>query len=98
MKPRKNGKRYRKKQKTRNRMLFVVCTFVILYTVMEIILGFWSMHLGMTVQLDSTLTSEVFSFAKWVVVSGATITVAKTAKGSTNSDEDEMDQEDEGNG
>ena len=89
--------RPRRKQKTRNVMLFVVCLFVILYTVIEVVMGFQSMRLGMSVQLDSTLTSEVFSFAKWVVISGATITVAKTAKGTTNSDEDEF-KEDEGNG
>lgn len=75
--------------KTRNMMLFVVCVFVISYTLVEIILGFVSIRTGMIFQLDSTLTTEVFSFAKWVVVSGATITVAKTAKGETNSDEDE---------
>lgn len=89
--------RRKRKQKTRNVMLFVVCLFVILYTVIEVVMGFQSMRLGMSVQLDSTLTSEVFSFAKWVVISGATITVAKTAKGTTNSDEDEF-KEDEGNG
>lgn len=89
--------RPRRKQKTRNVMLFVVCLFVIVYTVVEIVMAFVSMKQGMSVQLDSTLTSEVFSFAKWVVVSGATITVAKTAKGETNSDEDEF-KEDEGNG
>lgn len=87
----------RRKQKTRNVMLFVVCLFVIVYTVVEIVMAFVSMKQGMSVQLDSTLTSEVFSFAKWVVISGATITVAKTAKGTTNSDEDEF-KEDEGNG
>ena len=92
-------KRVRKKQKTRNRMLFVACAFVIVYTVVEIVLGFLSMRQGMSVQLDSTLTREVFGFAKWVVISGATITVAKTAKGRTNTDEDEIDtMEDQGNG
>ena len=82
-------------------MLLVVCVIVILYTVVDVIMGFQSMKLGMVSQLDSTLTSEVFSFAKWVVISGATITVAKTAKGQTNSDEDETMNdfmEDEGNG
>lgn len=81
------------KPKTRNLMLFVVCTLVILYTIVEIVLGFVSVRLGSIIQLDSTLTSEVFSFAKWVVVSSATITVAKTAKGETNSDEDEINEE-----
>ena len=80
-------------------MLFVVCTFVILYTLIDVIMGFESMKLGMIDQLDSTLTSEVFEFAKWVVISGATITVAKTAKGQTNSDEDESySMEEEGHG
>ena len=93
--------RRRQKQKTRNVMLLVVCMIVILYTVVDVVMGFQSMKLGMVSQLDSTLTSEVFSFAKWVVISGATITVAKTAKGQTNSDEDETMNdfmEDEGNG
>lgn len=97
---RRRSSRYtrpKRKQKTRNVMLFVVCLFVIAYTVIEVVMGFVSMKQGMAVQLDSTLTSEVFSFAKWVVISGATITVAKTAKGTTNSDEDEF-KEDEGNG
>jgi hypothetical protein len=75
--------------KTRNKLLLVVCVLVIAYTVTDISLGFLGMSLGYSVQLDSTLTSEVFAFAKWIVVSGATITVAKTMKGDTNSDEDE---------
>lgn len=85
----KRRRRKRRNKKTRNRMLFVVCTFVIIYTVIEVILAFTSKAQGVALQLDSTLTSEVFSFAKWVVVTGGTITVAKTVKGNTNSDEDE---------
>jgi hypothetical protein len=75
--------------KTRNKLLFVCCCFVITYTLIDIIMGFTSMSLGYTAQLDSTLTAQVFDFAKWVVVSGAAITVAKTCKGDTNSDESE---------
>jgi hypothetical protein len=78
-----------KKIKTRNKLLVVCCCFVIVYTAIDIVMGFVSMSLGYTAQLDSTLTSNVFDFAKWVVVSGAAITVAKTCKGNTNSDESE---------
>jgi hypothetical protein len=79
------------KIKTRNKLLFIVCCFVITYTTIDIIMGFASMSLGYTAQLDSTLTAQVFDFAKWVVVSGAAITVAKTCKGSSNSDETERE-------
>ena len=41
--------------------------------------------------LDSTLTSEVFGFFKWLVITGCAITIAKVAKGRTNSDSDESD-------
>jgi small-conductance mechanosensitive channel len=77
------------KIKTRNKLLLTCCCFVIIYTVVDIVMGFFSLSLGYTAQLDSTLTAQVFDFAKWVVVSGAAITVAKTCKGDTNSDESE---------
>lgn len=66
---------------TRNKLLFVVCVFVIIYTAIDIMMGFVSMPVGYIYQLDSTLTSELFGFAKWVVGTGAAITVAKTFKG-----------------
>lgn len=69
--------------------MLLVCVLVVAYTVTDITLGFLGLSSGYSIQLDSTLTSEVFDFAKWIVLSGATITVAKTVKGSTNSDEDE---------
>jgi hypothetical protein len=72
-------------------MLVCACSFVLIYTLVDMVMGFLSLQVGTVYQLDSTLTSEVFSFAKWVVVSGAAITVAKTAKGDTNSDEDESE-------
>lgn len=75
--------------KTRNKMLLAVSVIVSIYTVVDIILCFVSVKTGTAIQLDGTLTTEVFSFAKWVVVSGAGITVAKTVKGETNSDETE---------
>lgn len=75
--------------KTRNKLLLFVSLMVIIYTVVDIILGFVGLNTGTAIQLDSTLTSEVFGFAKWVVTTGAAITVAKTIKGETNSDEDE---------
>ena len=36
--------------------------------------------------LNDELTTQYFSFAKFLVVSGAGITIAKVAKGTTNSD------------
>lgn len=78
-----------KLKKTRNVMLLCSVAMVLIYTVVDIVFGFAGMRLGYALQLDSTLTDRVFDFAKWIVVSGAAITVAKTAKGSTNSDEDE---------
>jgi hypothetical protein len=75
--------------KTRNKLLLLVCILIVAYTVADIVLGFLGMQLGYSIQLDSALTSEVFSFAKWIVSSGAAITIAKTMKGDTNSDEDE---------
>ena len=40
--------------------------------------------------LDSTLTSEVFSFFKWLVITGCAITISKVFKGKTNSDSEEL--------
>ena len=67
--------------KTRNRMLLLVSALVIFYTVLDVILAFVSVNTGYPIQLDSTLTAEVFSFAKWALTTGASITVVKTIKG-----------------
>lgn len=79
----------RKTVKTRDMMLILCSTLVIIYTIIDIILGFVGLKTGSQIQLDSTLTTEVFDFAKWVITTGAGITVAKTLKGRTNSDETE---------
>lgn len=81
--------RREKLRKTRNVMLLAAVCIVLIYTAVDVTFGFLGMKLGSVYQLDSTLTAQVFEFAKWIVVSGAAITVAKTAKGKTNSDEDE---------
>lgn len=83
----KHGKK--KTIKTRDMMLILCSTLVIIYTIIDIILGFVGLRTGSQIQLDSTLTTEVFGFAKWVITTGAGITVAKTLKGYTNSDETE---------
>ena len=83
----KHGKR--KTVKTRDMMLILCSVLVIIYTIIDIILGFVGLKTGSQIQLDSTLTTEVFGFAKWVIMTGAGITVAKTLKGRTNSDETE---------
>ncbi len=84
-----------KKLKTRNKMLIICCSMVIIYTIVDMVLGFIGLSTGSQIQLDSTLTSEVFGFAKWVITTGAGITVAKTLKGETNSDETECPDPDE---
>lgn len=90
--PRKN------KVKTRNKLLFFAVVFVLLYTVADIVYGFISLRYMQPAQLDATLTSEVIGFCKWVVTTGAAITITKTVKGSTNSDEDELPPSDDYSG
>lgn len=89
----KHGKK--KRVKTRDMMLIICSVMVIIYTIIDITLGFVGLNTGSQIQLDSTLTSEVFGFAKWVITTGAGITVAKTLKGNTNSDETEYPSDEE---
>lgn len=81
----------KKLNKTRNLILLCAITMVLVYTVLDIVFGFTGMRISgaMVFQFDSTLTSEFFDFWKWVVATGAGITIAKTVKGKTNSDDDE---------
>lgn len=82
----------RKLKKTRNIVLFAAIAMVLIYTALDIVFGFIGMNIQNTYQIfqfDATLTTEWFGFWKWVVVSGAGITIVKTAKGKTNSDDDE---------
>lgn len=44
-------------------------------------------------QMDSDIVNDVISFFKWTVITGCAVTVAKTAKGKTNSDDDESADE-----
>ena len=81
----------KKLKKTRNIILLIAVGMVISYALADIVFGF--LHTGdySVAQFDATLTSEWFSFWKWVVGIGGGITVAKTVKGKTNSDDDETD-------
>lgn len=56
--------------KTRKKMLIFSIFLVICYT----LFGFFLLWLEKA--MDSTLTTEYFGFAKWLVVSGVTITLA----------------------
>ena len=74
-----------KKWKTRKTtLLFSIC-FIVIYIIVGIIMCFTG-H-----SLDSTLTTEVFSFFKWLTVTGCAITIAKVAKGEDDSDADSED-------
>lgn len=79
----------RRKRKTRNTMLILASCLVIFYTIVDIVLAFYSLRTGSSYQLDSTLTTQIFDYAKWLCGGSAVITVAKTLKGRTNHDEDE---------
>lgn len=81
----------RKLKKTRNIVLLIAVGMVIAYALADIVFGF--LHTGdySVAQFDATLTDNWFSFWKWVVSVGGSITVAKTLKGKTNSDDNETD-------
>ena len=84
----------KKLRKTRNIVLLSAVGMVVLYTALDMLFGFVGMRLENSYQIfqfDATLTQNWFDFWKWVVVSGAGITIVKTAKGKTNSDDDEPD-------
>lgn len=72
-----------KEWKTRKTTLIFSIFCICLYIGIGIFMGFNDKI------LDSTLTSEVFGFFKWLVITGCAITIAKVAKGHTNSDSDE---------
>ena len=82
----------RKLSKTRNIILLCAIVSVIAYALADIVLAYLSAKASTysVMQFDSTLTQEWFGFWKWVVTTGATITVAKTLKGKTNSDNEEI--------
>lgn len=72
---------------TRKVVLVSVILFWVLYVVVMILLAtLFSVEVS---QLD-TLTEQVFSAGKWLVVSGCAITIAKVVKGKTNSDKTEI--------
>lgn len=67
--------------RTRNKVLFFAIAFVTAYVAVGIVYGFVALRSGLDAQLDATLTSEVVGFAKWIVTTGAAITITKTVKG-----------------
>lgn len=72
-----------KEWKTRKTVLIFSVLCVCAYTVFGIILAFADKS------LDSALTEQLFSFFKWLVVTGCAITISKVFKGKTNTDCDE---------
>lgn len=66
-------------------LLFTIFAFVI-YAIVLIAMNMAGVEVS---QLD-TLTEQVYSAGKWLVITGCTITIAKTVKGKTNSDKDEI--------
>ena len=67
-----NGRRWNE-VKTRKKMLVFSIVLIVTYTAISITM------LCLDKVMDSTLTSEYFSFAKWLVVSGVAITLADKA-------------------
>lgn len=64
-----NGRRWNE-VRTRKKMLIFSIIIVLLYTIIGIAM------LWLDKVMDSTLTSEYFSYAKWLVGSGVAITLA----------------------
>lgn len=69
-----------KEWKTRKTTLIFSVLCICIYISIGIVLGFFDKT------LDSTLTEQVFSFFKWLVMTGCFITITKVVKGKTNSD------------
>lgn len=78
-----------KEWKTRKTTLIFSVLCVCVYIVIGIVMGF----LGKS--LDGTLTEQVFSFFKWLVITGCAITISKVCKGKTNSDCTECDDDED---
>lgn len=78
-----------KKWKTRKTVLYTAILMCVFYTVCNCLFSVLNTEYGTVFSFDSTLTTEWFTFWKWVVISGGSITVAKVMKGNTNSDGDE---------
>lgn len=70
----------RKKNDMNRKTLFWVFMFIVVYTFAEIIIGVVGMKFGVESPFDGSLISEVFSFAKLMLVSGAAITVKNKVK------------------
>ena len=82
-----NNKPWKKWKTRKTTLIFSIC-FVVVYIVIGIIMGFKNLT------LDSTLTTEVFSFFKWLTVTGCAITITKVVKGENDTDSEEFVRED----
>ena len=75
-----------KEWKTRKTTLIFSVLLICIYTTIGVLMGF------LDKTLDSTLTEQIFSFCKWLVLTGCAITISKVCKGKTNSDCDECNE------
>jgi len=64
-----NGRRWNL-VRTRKKILVFTILFVLIYTVIDLVMT------AKQCTPDSTLTSELFSYCKWLVATGTTITLA----------------------
>lgn len=70
--------------KTRKVMLVLAVSMVLAYATIDILIKVFCQ-----LDLADQLTISMFDFAKWIVVVGGGITIAKVVKGKTNSDDEE---------
>lgn len=71
-----------KKWKTRKVTLIFSIFCICLYSIIGIIMGFYDKS------LDGTLTEQVFSFFKWLTVTGCAITITGALKNKPESDDE----------
>ena len=72
-----------KKWKTRKATLIFSIFCVCLYTIVGVIMGFYDKT------LDGTLTEQVFSFFKWLTITGCAITITGAIKKYTSDESEE---------
>lgn len=60
--------------------LYIAIIAVVIYTIIGCLFTILKTEMGVAVAFDATMTSEWFSFWKWVVVSGGTISTVKILK------------------
>jgi hypothetical protein len=67
--------------KTTKKTLYIAIVMAVAYTTINLLLN------SKTLPVDSTLTSEVFSFLKWIVATGGALSGAKIIKGTAEDNE-----------